>query len=227
MPYLDKNKQKEYYLKHKKKILDSARKRYLADPEKKKQYGKEYFHKHKILKEQPTEKQINYWSSLKGKPTHNKGKKGLQIAWNKGVKNFMSKESNERRVAKLKGRTPYNKGIKSKQCKENHWNWKGGVNPINDTVRKSLEYKLWNDAVFARDGYTCQKYGTKGGELHAHHILNFSSHPELRFAINNGITLSKKAHKEFHNKYGNKNNTEEQLLEFLDWSELLKQSTVA
>ena len=31
----------------------------------------------------------------------------------------------------------------------------------------------------------------------------------------NGITLSKKAHKEFHAKYGKTNNTKEQLQEFL------------
>ena len=31
----------------------------------------------------------------------------------------------------------------------------------------------------------------------------------------NGITLNDKAHKEFHKKYGNKNNTKEQLEEFL------------
>jgi 5-methylcytosine-specific restriction endonuclease McrA len=79
-----------------------------------------------------------------------------------------------------------------------------------------LEYKLWQDSVFARDGYTCQKYGIIGGKIHAHHVLNFSNHPELRFAIDNGITLSKKAHKEFHHKYGIKNNTREQLLEFLN-----------
>lgn len=32
----------------------------------------------------------------------------------------------------------------------------------------------------------------------------------------NGITLSKKAHKEFHHIYGTKNNTKEQLIEFLN-----------
>ena len=75
---------------------------------------------------------------------------------------------------------------------------------------------LWRNAVYARDGYTCQKTGIKGGKLTVHHILNFSSHKELRFAINNGITLLVQEHKNFHKKYGIKNNTREQLSEFLN-----------
>jgi hypothetical protein len=44
---------------------------------------------------------------------------------------------------------------------------------------------------------------------------NFAEFPELRTSIENGITLSEKAHKEFHKKYGFRNNTKEQLQEFL------------
>jgi len=51
--------------------------------------------------------------------------------------------------------------------------------------------------------------------LVAHHIQNFAQFPELRFAIDNGITLSKQAHNEFHKRYGRKNNNREQLDEFL------------
>jgi len=75
--------------------------------------------------------------------------------------------------------------------------------------------KLWKDSVFARDGYTDQKTGIKGGKLVAHHIQNFAQYPELRLAIDNGITLSIKSHREFHKIYGRKNNTKEQLEEFL------------
>lgn len=94
--------------------------------------------------------------------------------------------------------------------------WKGGINPINDTIRKSSKFKLWRESVFTRDNYTCQKYGIIGGKLHPHHIQNFAKFPELRFAIDNGITLSEKAHREFHKKYGRINNTREQLIEFLN-----------
>ena len=103
-----------------------------------------------------------------------------------------------------------------KQKGKNSNNWKGGITPINKTIRKSLDFNLWRKAVFARDNYTDQKTGIKGGKLHPHHIQNFAQYPELRFAIDNGITLSEKSHREFHKKYGQQNNTREQLTEFLN-----------
>lgn len=60
-----------------------------------------------------------------------------------------------------------------------------------------------------------RKTELKKGNLHPHHIQNFAQFPELRFAIDNGITLSEKVHWEFHDKYGKRNNTQEQLEEFL------------
>jgi len=94
-------------------------------------------------------------------------------------------------------------------------NWRGGITPDNRRARNSIEFRLWRESVFARDNWTCQKTGIKGGKLHPHHIKNFAQYPELRFAIDNGITLSEKAHMQFHHKYGSKNNTKEQIDEFL------------
>lgn len=93
--------------------------------------------------------------------------------------------------------------------------WKGGITPESRRIRSSTELKLWRESVFTRDNWTCQKYGIRGEKLHAHHIHNFADYPELRTSIENGITLSEKAHKEFHKKYGNKKITREQLEEFL------------
>jgi 5-methylcytosine-specific restriction endonuclease McrA len=102
-------------------------------------------------------------------------------------------------------------------------NWKGGITPINKQIKNSIQYHLWRKVVFARDNWTCQKCGARNGNgktiyLHPHHILNFAEHPELRFAIDNGITLCRKCHIEFHKRYGNRNNTKEQLEEFLNKS---------
>lgn len=115
----------------------------------------------------------------------------------------------------LDQRMALSKSVKKRVSDGLHNTWKGGIMDANLKIRASLEYKLWREAVFARDGFTCQKYGTWGGELRAHHIQNFSKFPELRFTIDNGITMSNKAHKEFHKKYGRYNNTKEQIEEFL------------
>lgn len=97
----------------------------------------------------------------------------------------------------------------------NNVNWKGGTSTVNDKARHNKEMILWRKACLERDNWTCQKSGQKGGQLEVHHINNFSEYPELRTSIENGITLSRQAHLYFHKKYGFKNNTKEQLKEFL------------
>ena len=94
-------------------------------------------------------------------------------------------------------------------------NWKGGITPISHKLRNSLVSRLWRKSCLERDNFICQKTGVKGGDLVVHHINNFMDFPELRTSIDNGITLSKKSHQEFHNKYGFRNNTRSQLEEFL------------
>ena len=76
--------------------------------------------------------------------------------------------------------------------------------------------RLWREAVFARDNWTCQKCQIKGGKLHPHHVRNFSEIIELRTSIENGITFCEKCHKIFHKIYGVRNNTLEQVKEFQD-----------
>jgi len=76
--------------------------------------------------------------------------------------------------------------------------WKGGITKINLIIRRGLEYKLWREAVFKRDNWTCReckKEKEVSGKLEAHHIKPFSLFIELRFDINNGVTLCKECHK--------------------------------
>lgn len=78
---------------------------------------------------------------------------------------------------------------------EKHWNWQGGKTTENHSRRNQLEYKQWRKSVFERDGYKC-KIANKDcvHEVHAHHILRFAEHVNLRFDVNNGITLCKNHH---------------------------------
>ena len=74
-------------------------------------------------------------------------------------------------------------------------NWQGGLTLKNKIIRNSEEYKLWRDAVFVRDKYTCVWCGKIGGKLNVDHIKPFALFPELRFAIDNGRTLCEDCHK--------------------------------
>ncbi len=73
----------------------------------------------------------------------------------------------------------------------NNANWRGGVSPI----RNAMESRLWREAVFARDNWTCQECGKRGGALVSHHVKSYRDYPELRLAIDNGETLCQKCHK--------------------------------
>jgi len=160
-----------------------------------------------------TEEHKNNLKGTKGRKGWNKGlKTGLvplngfekgSTPWNRGL------VWDDKTKEKMKGKRPNASGLK------NH-NWKGGVSSENEKVRGSLEYKLWQDSVKNRDGNLCQKCGEKRvSKIMAHHILNFSSHKELRLAIDNGITLCRGCHKAFHGRYTVRNNSREQLTEFL------------
>lgn len=82
--------------------------------------------------------------------------------------------------------------------------------------RKYAEYYEWRRKVFERDNYTCKKCGDKtGGNLVAHHILNYNEHKDLRTKLENGITFCDCCHKEFHSIFGYRNNNNFQIEKFL------------
>lgn len=73
--------------------------------------------------------------------------------------------------------------------------WKGGITHLHKQIRQSIEYRLWREAVFKRDNFTCVWCKQKGIMLNADHIKPFSQYPELRFSIDNGRTLCVPCHK--------------------------------
>jgi hypothetical protein len=85
-------------------------------------------------------------------------------------------------------------------CGELAPNWKGGVTPQNKIDRDKITQQL-NPLVRERDGETCQKCSQHKGWLEVHHIFDFGTYQELRFEINNLITLCKNCHDDFHSVY--------------------------
>lgn len=94
-------------------------------------------------------------------------------------------------------------------------NWKGGVTKQHKAVRHGLDFKLWREAVFARDNHTCRKCLVRGGTLHPHHKDSFSDYPDLRFVVENGVTLCKDCHRWFHTVYGTSGTMSWMISEFL------------
>jgi len=90
------------------------------------------------------------------------------------------KKISEAKIGKMKG--------------EKHWNWQGGITSVNTKIRRSLEYKKWRMAVLIRDNFACQFCRIRGVYLIAHHIKSFAKYSELRFDINNGVTLCENCH---------------------------------
>lgn len=165
----------------------------------------------------------------KGKPLSNIWKQKIGVAMRKPemkkkmkelAKKYLSEHPEElERLRKLRKGCYPSEGTRRKMSKkkmgEGSPNWKGGITTDNERIKKGLEFKLWREAVFSRDDWTCQGCGQHGDELHPHHIFNFATYIDRRFDITNGITLCKNCHLIFHKSYGYKNNTREQLNEFL------------
>lgn len=83
--------------------------------------------------------------------------------------------------------------------------WRGGTTTENTRIRQSIEGLWWREAVLKRDDYTCRHCGAKGSRrrgaavvLHAHHIRGFAAFPDLRFDVDNGLTLCMPCHHKVH-----------------------------
>ena len=83
-------------------------------------------------------------------------------------------------------------------------NWQGGISYWRKKYYNSIPYKKWRNAVFKKDGYTCQMCGNvhtnKENTIHAHHIKSFARYPNFRLDVNNGLTLCKSCHMLVHSK---------------------------
>lgn len=151
----------------------------------------------------------------------NKGKvvsddtKAKISASSKGKK--MSKEMREKMAVLKTGRKASietrRKMSLAHKGKKSHL-WEGGLTEINTAVRHSIDYRLWREAVFQRDNYTCVWCNQRGGRLNADHIKPFSAYPELRFAIDNGRTMCVGCHRKT-DTYGRPKSVQNKIKEIL------------
>lgn len=70
--------------------------------------------------------------------------------------------------------------------------WRKNIDLLTKSEKKHLDtqYRQWMFSVKNRDKWKCRIADINcDGRLEAHHILNWKEYPELRYEINNGITL--------------------------------------
>lgn len=95
------------------------------------------------------------------------------------------------------------KGIEPDQLKNHR-----GVKPRTGYFKREKHGNAldreWRTIIFERDQYTCQKCGSIGGKLQAHHKKPYKKYPRLRYLLSNGITLCIECHKKTKS-YGWKN----------------------
>jgi len=106
------------------------------------------------------------------------------------------------------------RGIKTRG--ENHYNWKGGISNLNQSIRQMNEYRNWQRKMKKRDVVCVNCGGVL--LLEAHHIIpikmlmkkyRIKNRDDARnckelWSTKNGITLCQRCHYQLHGrKYGN------------------------
>lgn len=137
------------------------------------------------LKISQSRKGKNYFSlGNKGKKHpgmhHEKQFKKGQVSWNKGKELSIGHKINLSTAQKTRFKN------------SKHPLWKEDRKQLVKSEKKHLDsrYREWMLAVKNRDKWICRIADNNcDGRLEAHHILNWKNYPELRYELNNGITL--------------------------------------
>lgn len=152
-----------------------------------------------------------------------KAKKG-KAPWNKGLVDIYSEQSKFKMGSRWRDKPAHNKNkpmTKNQKMKLSCINRGIKLEEFDDFTttkdkkeRNRFKEEGLRDQCFSNANHTCDLYGVRGDELNAHHLDSWHSNEDKRFALDNLVCMSKAAHKTFHKKYGNKNNTKIQYEEF-------------
>jgi hypothetical protein len=107
----------------------------------------------------------------------------------------------------FKSRT-YAEALKKKQARDNKKKSRGTHKTSWATEAKKRKplrtksdpkLKAWSKAVRERDNFTCQVTGIRDVENNiAHHIAPRGRRPDLKYSIDNGVTITKETHYWIH-----------------------------
>lgn len=132
-------------------------------------------------------------------------------------KGYHHTEETKRKLSKIKRGTkmpPITLECREKLSKtkigEQNPNWRGGITPVREMIRRISKYRQWRSDIFKRDDYTCQICKIRGGYLEADHYpikfveilkeyqiktIEDAISCEKLWDINNGRTLCLECHK--------------------------------
>ncbi len=78
-----------------------------------------------------------------------------------------------------------------------HPGWQGGITIENVALKAQRIYRKWSLDVRERAGNKCSVCGAKK-DLVARHVHGWRAYPELRYAVENGLSMCRKCHAKFH-----------------------------
>ena len=97
---------------------------------------------------------------------------------------------------------------------ESHPRWNEDISDETRAKRRPDAIRQWMAAVRENYDRTCAISGMPGSA--AHHLYSYDRNPKLRLVAENGVWLTRRLHREFHQLYGYGDNTFDQFAEFFE-----------
>jgi thymidylate synthase (FAD) len=125
--------------------------------------------------------------------TLNKRPSGTKNPWNKGKGGYQLRLTEESRQKRLENAYKYTRRGSASNF------WKGGTAP--DRMLIGAWTRQIAPQVHRKFNYVCQKCGTRGGELHAHHLIPVFADVLLAYEFDNLVSVCKPCHEHIHHHH--------------------------